>query len=74
MAESVEQTSFPTPSKVESTTSKVVLFTSPDKTVEITGDDIVKYIAIGGIVMASLVLVIILIVVGGKNKKKDKKK
>ncbi len=42
--------------------------TPPD--VQITGDDIARYIIIGSIVLASLVVVILLVVLTGKKKKK----
>lgn len=65
-----DKTSYPTPSKASEVSTHKIQIT-PDITVEVTGDDIVKYIAIGGIVVASLILVIILTVLGGN--KKDKK-
>ncbi len=37
---------------------------------QLTGDDIVKYIVIGGIVGVSLIVIILLVVIGGRKKKK----
>ena len=61
--------SYPTPSKTEVVTSSG----DGNVVVEITGDDIVKYIVIPAVLVASLILIVLLIVAGGKkNKNKDK--
>lgn len=48
----------------------------PDAHFEITGDDVIKYVVIGAIVLVSLTLIILLFVSGGKkeNEKEKKKK
>lgn len=61
--------SFPTPSRDESYSPVY----HNDTTVEITGEDIAKYIIIGGIVCVSLILVIVLFVAGSKKKKSKEK-
>ncbi len=64
--------SYPTPSR--STTVTAAVPTTPDigkVIVEITGDDLVKYIVIPVVVGVSLLLVILLFVLGGKKKNKD---
>lgn len=44
-----------------------------DGEVHLTGDDIVKYVGIGVIVVLSLGAIILLVILGGKREKKDKK-
>ena len=64
--------SYPTPSKVTTTTATTVITPNDGKVVvEITGDDIVKYIVIPAAVAASLILVIVLVIAGGKKKDND---
>ncbi len=64
-----KKTSYPTPSQVVATVSTVVQ--DGKVTVEITGDDVVKYIVIPAVVAVSLVLVIILFVAGRKKNDDD---
>ena len=59
-----ETPSYPTPSRVDSYTPS-----GKDTTVEITGEDIAKYLIIGSIVCVSLLLVVILFAVSSKNNK-----
>lgn len=61
--------SYPTPSQAVSIVSTVVQ--DGKVTVELTGDDVVKYIVIPAVVAASLVLVIILFVAGRKKNDDD---